>query len=252
MNNNFPKITIIIATYNSEKTIKHCLESCLSQNYSNKELIIADAKSTDGTIKIIKEFNSPDLVFFSEHDNGIYDAWNKAIKISKGDWICFIGSDDFWIFDDSITKLVKKIDNEKTNFVSAKVKVYNASKKSFFVIGNKWNYKKLSNNINIAHPGSLHRIDLIKKYNLFDSKYIIAGDHDFLIRSGKDINANFLDLEIIQMLDSGISNTKPVLAFYESFKAISKSNDFGMLKGIIFFVKSLLKFSIRRFIWKKK
>ena len=64
MNNNFPKITIIIATYNSEKTIKHCLESCLSQNYSNKELIIADAKSTDGTMKIIKEFNSPDLVFF--------------------------------------------------------------------------------------------------------------------------------------------------------------------------------------------
>ena len=252
LKNNFPKITIVIATYNSEKTIKDCLESCLRQDYSNKEIIIADAKSIDGTMRIVKEFNNPALFFFSEHDSGIYVAWNKAIKISKGDWICFLGSDDFWISNDSISKLVEEIDNEKTNFISAKVKVYNSSKKNFFVMGKKWDYKKLSDNINIAHPGSLHRMDLLKKHNLFDNKYAIAGDHDFLIRSGKDIYAKFLDLEIIQMQDSGISNTKPFLAFYESSIAIIRSRDFGILRGIIFFVKSLLKFYIRKFIWKKK
>ena len=248
MNNYPPKVSIIIATFNSEKTIKRCLESCLSQNYINKELIIVDAKSNDNTMKIIKEFNSSNLFYFSEPDNGIYDAWNKAIKISKGDWVCFIGSDDFWISNDSITKLVEKIDNKKINFVSAKVRVYSELHKNYYVMGKKWNFKKLSNNINIAHPGSLHKIDLIKKYNLFDSKYTIAGDHDFLIRSGKSISANFLDLEIIQMLDTGISNTKPFLAFYESSKAIIRSRDFGILKGFIFFIKSFLKFYLKKFL----
>jgi len=252
LNSSLPKITIIIATYNSERTIKLCLKSCLSQDYLNKEIIVVDGKSTDKTIKIVKEFNKPNLFFFSEPDNGIYDAWNKALKISKGDWVCFIGSDDFWISSNSITKLVQKIDNEKINFVSAKVKVVDTTNKSFYVMGNKWDYRKLSNNINIAHPGSLHKIDLIKKFNLFDNKYIIAGDHDFLIRAGKEINAEYLDLEIIQMLDSGISNSRPILAFYESFLAITKSKNFGVLKGTIFFVKSLFKFYIRKFLWKKK
>ena len=54
MNRSLPKITIIIATYNSERTIKLCLKSCLSQDYLNKEIIIADGKSTDKTIKIVK------------------------------------------------------------------------------------------------------------------------------------------------------------------------------------------------------
>lgn len=246
--NKLPKISIIIATYNSEHTIKRCLKSCLLQDYSNKEIIVADAKSTDKTIQLVKEFESSNIIFFSEPDRGIYDAWNKALKISKGDWACFIGSDDFWLSNNSITRLVQRIDNKKINFVSAKVKVYNSTRKIFYKMGKEWNYRKLSNNIHIAHPGSLHKTDLLKKNNLFDSSYLIAGDHDFLIRAGKDINAKFLDLEIIQMSDKGISNLKPILAFYESSIAISKSKNFGKIKGIIFFLKSLLKFFIRKFL----
>ena len=66
--------------------------------------------------------------------------------------------DDFWISSNSITKLVQKIDNEKINFVSAKVKVVDTTNKSFYVMGNKWDYRKLSNNINIAHPGHCTRL----------------------------------------------------------------------------------------------
>ena len=54
------------------------------------------------------------------------------------------------------------------------------------------------------------------------------------------------------MLDTGISNSRPILAFYESAIAIAKNKNFGTLKGTIFFVKSLLKFFIRKFLWKKK
>ena len=61
MNSSLPKITIIIATYNSERTIKLCLKSCLSQDYLNKEIIVADGKSTDKTIKIVKNCGHNDI-----------------------------------------------------------------------------------------------------------------------------------------------------------------------------------------------
>ena len=252
MKNNVTKISIIIATYNSEKTIKKCLDSCLLQDYPNKEILIIDGNSSDNTLKIVQNFKSPNLSFFSDADTGIYDAWNKGVKICTGDWVCFIGSDDFWIFESAISKLVEKTNDEKINFVSGKIRVYNAASESFFLMGNKWDYKKLSSNINIAHPGSLHKKSLIKKFGLFNSRFKIAGDHDFLIRSGEEIKSEFLNLEIIQMLDSGISNSKPILAFYESASAIMKNKNFGMMKGINFFFKSIIKFYIRKLIWKKK
>tara|TARA_B100000767_G_C19766155_1_gene537594 strand:- start:1078 stop:1836 length:759 start_codon:yes stop_codon:yes gene_type:complete len=252
LKNNFTKISIIIATYNSEKTIKKCLDSCILQDYPNKEILIIDGNSSDNTLKIVQNFKSSNLSFFSDADTGIYDAWNKGVKICTGDWVCFIGSDDFWIFKSAISKLVEKINDEKINFVSGKIRVYNAANKSFFLMGNKWDYKKLSSNINIAHPGSLHKKSLIKKFGSFNSRFKIAGDHDFLIRSGEEIKSEFLNLEIIQMLDSGISNSKPILAFYESSSAIMKNKNFGMMKGINFFFKSIIKFYIRKFIWKKR
>ncbi len=252
MNSNDTKISIIIATYNSEKTIKKCIDSCLLQDYPNKEILIIDGNSTDNTSKIVHDYKNSNLSFLSEEDAGIYDAWNKAIKICNGDWVCFIGSDDFWIFESAISKLVEKINDDKINFISAKVRVYNAKNESFFSMGNKWDYKKLSSNINIAHPGSLHKKSLINKFGLFNNKFKIAGDHDFLIRSGEEIKPKFLNLEIIQMLDSGISNSKPILAFYESASAIIKNKNFGIIKGVNFFFKSIIKYYIRKFLWKKK
>ena len=54
------------------------------------------------------------------------------------------------------------------------------------------------------------------------------------------------------MLDSGISNSKPILAFYESASAIIKNKNFGIIKGVNFFFKSIIKYYIRKFLWKKK
>ena len=88
------KVSIIISTLNSEKTLSDCIQSCLDQNFPNKEIIIIDGKSEDQTINIIKTFNSKNLFYISERDEGIYDAWNKALSICKGEWICFLGCYD--------------------------------------------------------------------------------------------------------------------------------------------------------------
>lgn len=69
-------ISIVIATYNAEKTIKRCLDSIVYQKTNEIELVIVDGASTDHTLDIIRDYSSLIDVLISEKDNGVYDAWN--------------------------------------------------------------------------------------------------------------------------------------------------------------------------------
>lgn len=89
-------VSIIIATYNSEKTLRRALDSVLNQSYQDWECIVVDGASKDNTIGIVKEYVKKDSRFryISEPDHGIYDAFNKGWKMAKGEWVMYLGSDD--------------------------------------------------------------------------------------------------------------------------------------------------------------
>jgi glycosyltransferase involved in cell wall biosynthesis len=91
-----PLVSIVIPTFNSEKTLARCLESILSQTYEDYEIIVVDGASTDKTVEIIKHYASKSfsIHWTSEKDKGIYDAMNKGIDLARGNWILFLGSDD--------------------------------------------------------------------------------------------------------------------------------------------------------------
>ena len=91
-----PKISIIVATFNSEKTLKIALDSVKNQSFQDWECIVVDGVSKDNTIKIVEEYESNDARFrhISEPDKGIYDAFNKGWKFAKGEWVYYLGSDD--------------------------------------------------------------------------------------------------------------------------------------------------------------
>src|SRR6187551_1615082 len=89
-------VSIITATYNSEKTIKHTLTSIASQDYRHIEHIIIDGQSTDNTLSIIREFPHVTKII-SETDSGIYDAMNKGLQVCTGEIIGLLNSDDFYV-----------------------------------------------------------------------------------------------------------------------------------------------------------
>lgn len=89
-----PKISIITVCYNSEAHIEEAIQSVINQNYDNKEYIVIDGGSTDGTLKIIEKYRDKIDYFISEPDKGISDAFNKGIKASTGDVIGICNSDD--------------------------------------------------------------------------------------------------------------------------------------------------------------
>lgn len=96
---NIPKISIIIPSFNKVDYIRSTLSSIILQKYPNLEVIIQDGASTDGTIKIIKEYSDKYPKIFSwvsKKDNGQADAINKGCRKAKGDIITYLNADDLY------------------------------------------------------------------------------------------------------------------------------------------------------------
>lgn len=93
------KISIITVSYNSVKTIEQTIVSVINQIYADIEYIIVDGGSTDGTIELIKKYETYITKWISESDVGIYHAMNKGIKMATGDIVAFLNSDDWYELD---------------------------------------------------------------------------------------------------------------------------------------------------------
>ena len=106
------KISIITVSYNSVKYLENCINSITNQSHKNIEYIIIDGASTDGTLSLLNSKRDQLSVLLSEPDSGIYDAMNKGINIVSGDVIGLLNSDDFYINDKVISKVVKEFEND--------------------------------------------------------------------------------------------------------------------------------------------
>lgn len=99
-----PLISVVTISFNAANTIERTIQSVLSQSYKNLEYIIIDGGSSDGTLDIIRKYEDR-LVWISEPDNGIYDAMNKGIRISKGEWLNFMNAGDRFASNDVLEKI---------------------------------------------------------------------------------------------------------------------------------------------------
>ena len=91
-----PTFSIITITYNAVRLVEQTLLNVLSQSYPNIEYIVIDGGSTDGTVDIIRRYESGLAYWVSEPDKGIYDAMNKGIGMATGDVIGFLNADDYY------------------------------------------------------------------------------------------------------------------------------------------------------------
>lgn len=109
-----PLVSYVTVVRNNEKTLARTILSVQQQNYPNVEHIVLDGASTDGTFNIISKFADKLDYFASEPDQGLYDALNKAIPLSRGNLICVLNSDD-WLEPDSAEIAVRYLKEENYN-----------------------------------------------------------------------------------------------------------------------------------------
>lgn len=246
-------ISVITAAYNSENTIEDTLRSVLDQTLNNFEYVIIDGGSTDRTEEIVMSYKEAFekkgviLTYQSEKDNGIYDAWNKGIKLSSGEFIGFLGSDDRY-YPNALNQYQNIIrSNPDLDYISSKVKVVNKGK-TIKTITDSWKWKTFRNYMNVAHVGSLHSRSYFEKNGLFNTAYRIAGDYELLLRAGKDLKYEFLDEFTAEMDADGVSNKLIRLTLLETKKAKIETAGLDPMICSLYYFWALFKGKMRRFI----
>jgi glycosyltransferase involved in cell wall biosynthesis len=104
-----PHISIIVAVYNRAATLQRCFDSVGNQDYPFKELIVIDGGSTDGTADILKANNHKISYWESEADRGIYHAFNKGLEHVTGDWVYFLGADDYLMDSGVLSRVADRL-----------------------------------------------------------------------------------------------------------------------------------------------
>ena len=108
-----PKVSIIMNCYNGEKYLRESIESILAQSYSDWELVFFDNNSNDKSKKIFNSFKDKRLkYFFSSKLLTLYNARNKALEKTRGDYISFLDVDDIWN-ENKLKVQVKKMKQKK-------------------------------------------------------------------------------------------------------------------------------------------
>ncbi len=119
-----PKVSVITVVLNSRDLIEATILSVIGQKYPNKEFIVVDGISTDGTIDIINHYKSRIDTIIVEKDKGIYDAMNKAVKLACGDYVLFMNSGDTFVDETSLNNLCKDVSPEDTLIYSGWIVTY--------------------------------------------------------------------------------------------------------------------------------
>lgn len=172
--------SIITVVYNNEKFLEETITSVLNQKFKNFEYIIIDGGSNDRTLEIIKKYDNQIDYWISEQDKGIYDAFNKGMSLSKGEFIGIINSDDIYMPNalEIISKYIKKSNKNKIDFIFGSVKKhwgilhgYKPEKISY-----SWGFYS-------SHStGFFLRRTSAKIIGLYDLRYKYHADYDYFYR----------------------------------------------------------------------
>ena len=240
-----PRISVITATWNCAETLPDCLASMGRQCHENREHIIVDGASTDGTIDVVKRHIRQIAAFKSERDSGIYDALNKGIQMSSGDIVGFLHADDLYAADDVLSKISRAFEDPticaaygNLEYVSAR----NPNKVIRRWESNPFNHRDLGWGWMPAHPTLYVRRDWYKKIGGFDVNYHIAADYLSILKLFTDPHFKTIHIPevLVTMRLGGASN--------KSLKAIIKKSteDWRALRSCDFSVPS----AMRAITWK--
>ena len=186
MNNN-PLVSIIVNCFNSEKYLHQTLQSIIDQTYQNWEVILWDNNSTDNSKNIVLSFKEKRFkYFFSKERTTLYKARNQAIKVSKGEIIAFLDTDDWWK-KDKIEKQIVFFRDEKIGLVYSNCFLYYENNKQTKLFKKKklnsgYITKSLLESYDVGILTILVRRSAYDDVSGFSNNYNIIGDFDFVIR----------------------------------------------------------------------
>lgn len=221
-----PKISIVTVTYNCSGTIQKTFESIESQSNKNFEHVIFDGGSNDGTMELISDYakNNSRAIYYTEKDDGLYDALNKAIARSKSDYVFILHGDDFFCRDDCIEYIINNILPSEADFyygpitmVGRYVRNWKPSRYSASALAHGWMP---------PHTGMIWSRSIIERLTGYKTTLGSSADYDYIIRAFMiSNNHKRYDETLITMRTGGIS-TGGIPALWQNFL-----NDYTILRN---------------------
>ena len=203
------KISIITISFNSGGSIQKTLDSVFNQSYNNIEHIIIDGGSTDNTLAICNTFSHISKLI-SEPDNGVYDAFNKGLKLATGDIIGFLNADDVFFNNNSIQEIAEAFSSNKTDIVYGNLDYVNQDGK---IIRN-WISKPYEKGLvkkawMPAHPTFYCKKKVYDQLGGYNDSFKIGGDFELCLRflEVNQVPSFYLNKKLVKMLVGGISNS---------------------------------------------
>lgn len=190
-NFNNPIVSVIIATYNREKYIKRAIESVLDQTYKNIELIIIDDGSIDKTEDIVWPYLVDSRVYYIYQENkGVSLARNNAIKVSKGEYIAILDSDDFWCYKKKLEKQVNFLEKNKEYVLvgGGAIRINEEAKeltRCLFLEADKKNRKRILFSNVFVHSTVVFRKSAWGLVGGYDKKLSFSEDWDLFFKLGR-------------------------------------------------------------------
>ncbi len=246
------KVSIITASYNNVDTIEATIESILSQTYPHIEYIVVDGGSMDGTIDIIKKYNTAIDKWVSGPDKGIYDALNKGLEMATGDIVGFLHADDILYDYFVINNIVRVFQADRCHAVYGDL-IYVARNDTRNIVrfwkSCKFQPKLLKKGWMPPHPTLFVHKEVYEKYGKFNTSLRIAADYDLVLRffSQPGFESRYLPHVFVRMRIGGASNKSLgniLLKSQEDYTAM-KSNGIGGFRSLV--LKNLSKIPQIRF-----
>ncbi len=184
-----PLISIITSTLNAVDQLPRTAVSVAAQRGASFEWIVVDGGSTDGTQALLRQHEYLIARWLSEPDNGIYDAWNKACALARGEWLLFLGAGDEFPTPDTLAVLSGHLSaaHPVHDLVYGKlIYISQAGRQDLEEVGQPW--AELAGSWELGRPAlpphaaTFHHRSLFAGGQGFDARYRLAGDAHFLLR----------------------------------------------------------------------
>lgn len=202
-----PKFSIVIACLNVDKVLGRCLESIWRQSFHAYEVLVEDGGSSDTTPDLLRRHSEREpsrLIWNSEADNGIADAWNRALTKAKGEWLMFLGADDMLLDDDVLARIAPKLPKIGPRVAYGTVQMQDADGRFLGYLGGSWNPEEFrSCKRNLPHQGVFHHRSLFDDHGPFDTTLKVVSDYEFLLRELLHVTPLFLEDEVIARMQWG-------------------------------------------------
>lgn len=217
-----PLLSIITVTYNASETLRPTMESLAAQTWGDFEHIVVDGASTDGTVQLARELALPCTRIVSRPDNGLYDAMNRGLQLSRGSYVMFLNAGDSLHDADTLRLVCEAVNSgdERPGIVYGQTCLVSGPQRRFAGMRHlsapaTLTFGSFANGMLVCHQAMAVARDICEPYDL---RYRFSADYDWVIRCLLKSHVNrYIDAVIIDYLDEGVTTANHKASLRERY-----------------------------------